>query len=43
MLEVWESQEALDRLFREAVGPALQEMGLSAQPQFFEVVNTIMR
>jgi hypothetical protein len=43
VLEVWESREALDRLFREAVGPALQEIGLSAQPQFFEVVNTMMR
>ncbi|CAA9553496.1 MAG: hypothetical protein AVDCRST_MAG73-3019 [uncultured Thermomicrobiales bacterium] len=43
VVEVWESREALDRIFRERVGPALQEAGMSAQPRFFEVINTMTR
>jgi len=41
VIEVWDSQEALDQVFRERIGPALQEIGVSAQPRFFEVVNTM--
>ena len=41
VVEVWESQEALNLIFQERVAPALQELGATAQPRFFEVVNTI--
>ncbi len=41
MVEVWDSQEALDRVFRERIGPALQEIGMSAQPRLFEVIATM--
>jgi hypothetical protein len=41
VIEVWESQEALDRFFQEKLGAALQEAGLSVQPRFFQVTNTI--
>jgi len=42
VVEVWDSQEALDQIFQERIGPALQEVGMSPQPRFFEVVNTMM-
>ena len=41
VVEDWESQELLDQVFRETIGPALEELGVSAQPRFFDVVNTM--
>ena len=41
VVEVWDLQEALDRVFRERIGPALQEIGMSAQPRLFEVIATM--
>lgn len=41
VVEVWESQEALQRFFDEKLGRALQEANINIQPRFFEVVNTI--
>jgi hypothetical protein len=39
VIEIWESQEALQRLFDEKLGQALQKAGISVQPRFFEVQN----
>jgi hypothetical protein len=39
--EVWESQEAADRFFREQLQQALEEAGITGQPQIFEVANTL--
>jgi quinol monooxygenase YgiN len=39
VVEVWESQEALDRHFREKLGAALQKANVTAQPEVFQVVN----
>jgi len=41
VIEVWESQEALDRFFKDKLGAALQRAGINVQPRFFEVVNTM--
>ena len=39
--EVWESQEAADRFFREQLQQALEKAGITGQPQIFEVANTM--
>ena len=39
VVEVWESQEAADRFFREKLGAALQKANINVQPEFFQVVN----
>jgi quinol monooxygenase YgiN len=39
VVEVWESQEALDRFFQEKLGKALQNANISIQPQTFQVHN----
>jgi hypothetical protein len=44
IVDVWESQEAFDRFFREQAGPVLQEMGVpQMQPRFFRVHNLVER
>ena len=39
IVDVWESQEAVNKFFQEQLGPALQEVGLAAAtpPQFWPV------
>jgi hypothetical protein len=37
VVEVWESQEAADRFFRDALGAALQRHGGSVQPKVMPV------
>jgi quinol monooxygenase YgiN len=39
VIEVWESQEAADRFFKEKLGQALQKANISIQPQVFQVHN----
>ena len=39
VIEIWESQEAADRFFRDKLGAALQRANISVQPERFEVVN----
>ena len=39
VVEVWESQEAADRFFREKLGAALQKANITVQPEFFQVAN----
>jgi quinol monooxygenase YgiN len=39
VIEVWESQEAVDRFFKEKLGQALQHANISIQPQTFQVHN----
>ena len=39
VIEVWESQEILDRFFQEHLGAALQTAGITVQPQLFQVTN----
>jgi len=41
VIEVWESQEALDRFVRETLGTALQQAGITVQPRTFRVTATI--
>ena len=41
VVEVWESQEALDRFFAEKLGHAMQQANITAQPTFFHVANTM--
>jgi quinol monooxygenase YgiN len=41
VIEVWESQEVLDRFFQEELGAALQAAGINVQPRVFQV-TTIM-
>ena len=41
VIEIWESQEAADRFFRDKLGAALQRANISVQPQDFEVINTM--
>lgn len=41
VVEVWDSQEALDAFFAEKLGRALQEANITAQPTFFAVTNTM--
>ncbi len=39
VVEVWESQEAADRFFKEKLGAALQKAGITAPPEVFPVHN----
>lgn len=39
VVEVWESQEAVDRFFQEKLGQALQKANINVQPQVFQVHN----
>ena len=39
VVEIWESQDALDRFFKEKLGAALERAKISMQPQFFQVHN----
>ena len=41
VVEVWESQEALQRFFEQALRQPLQEAGMDVQPRFFQLVNTM--
>lgn len=41
VIEIWESQEALQRFFDEKLGRALQEANITVQPKIFQVANTI--
>jgi quinol monooxygenase YgiN len=41
VVEVWDSQESLQKVFDEKLGQALQRAGISVQPRFFEVHNII--
>ena len=42
VVDVWESQEAVDTFFQEQLGPALQEAGIAAAPpQFWPVHNML--
>jgi len=38
-VEVWESQEALDRFFQEKLGAALQNANINVQPEVFQIQN----
>ncbi len=42
VIEVWESQEALQRFFEEQLGQALQDANITTQPKMFQV-TTIMQ
>jgi quinol monooxygenase YgiN len=42
VIEVWESQEALNRFFAEHLGQALQDANVATQPKTFQV-TTIMQ
>ena len=39
VVEIWESQEAVQRFFDQQLGQELQRAGIDVQPQQFEVVN----
>ena len=39
VVEVWESQEAVDRFFQETLGQALQKANINIRPQVFQVHN----
>ena len=41
IVELWESQEALDRFVAQKLGQALQKAGIAGQPTTFDVVNAI--
>jgi hypothetical protein len=43
VVEIWESQEAADRFFRDKLGAALQKANISVQPEFFQVHNIMER
>ena len=39
VVEVWESQEALEKFFQDQLGAALERAGISVQPEVFPVHN----
>ncbi len=39
VVEVWESQDVLDRFFQEKLGQALQDAKITVEPQSFPVHN----
>ena len=41
VVEVWESQEALQQFFEQAVSQPLQEAGMNVQSRFFQLINTM--
>jgi quinol monooxygenase YgiN len=43
VVEIWESQEAMQQFFQEKLGAAMQRANISAQPEFFEVQNMMAK
>lgn len=43
VVELWESQDALDRFFQERLGQALQDAGITMQSTIFDVANSFSR
>jgi len=41
VVELWESQEALNTFFAEKLGTAMQAAGITIQPKTFDVINEI--
>jgi hypothetical protein len=41
VIEVWESQEAIQRVFEERLGAALQRAGISVEPKFFPITTLL--
>ena len=41
VVEIWESQAALDRFFQERLGQELQKRKMNMQPRSFQVHNTM--
>ena len=41
VVEVWESEEALQRFFSEKLNAALQHSGITVQPQMWQVYNVM--
>lgn len=41
VIEVWESQEALQAFFGQTLGQALQQANITAEPKLFQVINTM--
>jgi hypothetical protein len=41
VVEIWESQEALERFFQEKLGAALQAANIQVQPEIFPVENLV--
>jgi quinol monooxygenase YgiN len=41
VVEVWESQEILDRFVQEKLGQALQNAGITVQPRIMQVANVM--
>jgi quinol monooxygenase YgiN len=41
VVEVWESQDAVDRFFQETLAQALQKANINVQPQVFPVHNVM--
>jgi len=41
VVEIWESQEALDQFFRDKLGAALQQAKINVQPEIFPVQNLV--
>jgi quinol monooxygenase YgiN len=39
VIEVWESQEAMQQFFERKLGQALQQANVNVQPVFFQVTN----
>ncbi len=40
VVEVWESEEALQRFFEQTLSEPLREAGMNVQPRFLQLVNT---
>src|SRR5688500_9224439 len=43
VVEVWESQEAMERFFQDKLGAALQNANISGQPEIFAVQNMMAK
>lgn len=41
VIEVWDSQEAVQRFFEETLGQALQAANINVQPTTFPIINTM--
>ena len=41
VVETWASQEAAGQFFEQTLGQALEQAGITIQPRFFQVVNTM--
>jgi len=42
VVDVWESQEAVNKFFQEVLGPTLQELGFAATPPQFWPVHHML-